>query len=637
MEIAARAVVIPLGVPTEGKGLGLGLAALVHAFVHLEGESVAIAELRPRRDSERIEGAPSPVEAFISPAAWRDMADRGDGSTHVGVVVTGSFQPPVDGHGAIRLLAFDARDGRTRASVDEAVDGPYAGATLVQAIGRLSGLLGGEIGGLDGLKDLPWESLESVLRAERCVLHDPARGGPHDRLAAMLHLGRAIVDAPEARYPAERLASIALEAVMGPMPAPRLAAAALRALERAVDDSSTSLDLVEALAALQVRLGRPEEAEQRMNAVIATHPKRARAYVLASQALRAQGKLDRARIVLQSALEAAGPDAFVAVEQGALLAAGGDLEGAVLAWRDALARDPLNPVAFGRLGAIAAQNRDTAAAQELIDTALGSPHAQADVLRCAVQLVLGSEEDGLARAARLVRLGERILERAPIDCAALLLVARSRLALGEHRQAAVRLDQLQQFAPRSPAAAEAQAVFLAMNEPDVHLEVQSLLRAAHSAPRERLLDVSIRARRLATAHRSWQAWLAAAIAERRRSRWAAARAALEAALEAAPGALPVLVEMAAVLVEIGDAGGAIERLEVAIAQGAPSPRAFELLARALSAVGRAPEALAAARTALTLAPEDSGLHSLLHRLHRAAPPERWTVKVRQFFRTLRNT
>src|SRR5580693_4452399 len=245
-----RALVIPFGVPTEGRGLGLGLAALVHACVHVEGGGVALAQLQSRRSEEQDlptpAGAP-PVEAFVPPAAWRDIARRGEPEAGVGVVLTGSFEPPSDGHGAIHLLAFDSRDGHTRARVDAPIDDARAGAGLVGAFEQLWSGLGGEIGALQGLRELGWESLESVLRAERCALHDPARGGPHDRLAAMLHFGRAIGDAPDARYPAERLAAIALDSAAGFALDPRLASAAVRALERATEDAPSCVELVEAL------------------------------------------------------------------------------------------------------------------------------------------------------------------------------------------------------------------------------------------------------------------------------------------------------------------------------------------------------------------------------------------------------
>ena len=44
-----RAVVIPFGVPDDGRGLGLGLAALVHSFAQIDGESVALAQLLARK------------------------------------------------------------------------------------------------------------------------------------------------------------------------------------------------------------------------------------------------------------------------------------------------------------------------------------------------------------------------------------------------------------------------------------------------------------------------------------------------------------------------------------------------------------------------------------------------------------
>ncbi|HZU84096.1 MAG TPA: hypothetical protein VE987_14305, partial [Polyangiaceae bacterium] len=56
-------VVIPFGVPAEGRGLGLGLAALVHAFAHVDGGAVAIAQLHGRRNDEPVDTAPSLVEA----------------------------------------------------------------------------------------------------------------------------------------------------------------------------------------------------------------------------------------------------------------------------------------------------------------------------------------------------------------------------------------------------------------------------------------------------------------------------------------------------------------------------------------------------------------------------------------------
>jgi tetratricopeptide (TPR) repeat protein len=623
-----RAVVIPFGVPSEGRGLGLGLAALVHACVHLDGGGVAIAQLHARRNDEPADAAPSPVEAFVPPAAWKDIAGRGETPTGVAVVVTGAFEPPVEGHGTLQLLAFDARDGQTRARVEAALDDVHAGATLVGALEQLGSRLGGEIGALGALRELDWESLESVLRAERCALHDPMRGGPHDRLAAMLHLGRAIGDAPAARYPVERLASIALETAMGAPLDPKLAAAAARALSRAVEDAPMHVELVEALSALQLRLGQAREAERRLNAALALAPARARLYALLSQALRAQGNLDAALAALQSAEARAGRDPLLSSERGVVLAARGDLEGATTAWREALARDPVHAAAFVSLAALAMRTRDGATAQALVDGALTAPRAHPDVLRRAVQLALASENEGIARASRVARLCERLLEVIPQEPWASLALAKSQVVLGDVAAARARLAQIEQGAPRSAPAAEAQAARLAIDEPAAEQEVQSVVRAAQSAAEGDLADVAARARRVATLHASWPAWVAAAVAERRRGRWAAARGALEVALEIAPGATVAHLELAEALLALDDAQGAVEHAENVLSLEGESPRALTVLARSLAAAGRQPEARDAAVRALALQPEAEELKALVEKLRAAPADQGWLGRLR---------
>src|ERR1051325_8662785 len=99
-----RAVVIPFGVPDDGRGLGLGLAALVHSFALIDGESVALAQLLARvkktapdadeedLEREREEDAPpapseaSPVEAFVPPHAWKDLTANGAAPPEVSLV-----------------------------------------------------------------------------------------------------------------------------------------------------------------------------------------------------------------------------------------------------------------------------------------------------------------------------------------------------------------------------------------------------------------------------------------------------------------------------------------------------------------------------------------------------------------------
>src|SRR4051812_11077224 len=104
-----RAVVIPFGVPDDGRGLGLGLAALVHSFAQIDGESVALAQLlssqpaaarartpRVRDDDDDdddddtdddasldVPHETGPVEAFVPPRAWKDLT--GSSSEPTGV------------------------------------------------------------------------------------------------------------------------------------------------------------------------------------------------------------------------------------------------------------------------------------------------------------------------------------------------------------------------------------------------------------------------------------------------------------------------------------------------------------------------------------------------------------------------
>jgi tetratricopeptide (TPR) repeat protein len=396
----------------------------------------------------------------------------------------------------------------------------------------------------------------------------------------MLHLGRAIGDAPLARYPAERLASIALETAMGATLDPKLAAAAARALARAVEDAPNSVELVEALAALEVRLGRARDAERRLNAALALAPGRTRLYALLSQALRAQGNLDAAMAAVDSGHAVAHRDSLLTIERGVVLAARGDFAGAAAAWREALAGDPVQPAAFTNLAALALRDSDHATGQWLVDAALASARAHPDVLRRAVQLALATEGEGIARASRVARLCGRLLEMLPDDAWASLALAKSQAVLGEVKAARVRLASIEQAAPQSAPAAEAQAARLAMDDPAVHEEVQRVLRAAHTAPPEELDGVAARARRVATLHASWPAWVAAAVAERRRGRWAAARGALEVALEMAPGAALAHVELAEALLALDDAPAALRHADLAATLEGESARVVALRQRA---------------------------------------------------------
>jgi tetratricopeptide (TPR) repeat protein len=613
----------------------------MHAFVHVEGGGVAIAQLHARRNDDPTDSAPSPVEAFVPPQAWRDIAGRGDAPAGVGVVLTGAFEPPVEGHGAIQLLAYDARDGRTRARVDAPLDGAHAGASLVGAFEQLWSRLGGEIGALRAIGDLDWEALESVLRAERCALHDPLRGGPHDRLAAMAHLGRAIGDAPGARYPVERLAAIALETAMGPALDERLAAAAARALERAVVDVTVGdgpdhAELAEALVALELRLGRMAEAERRARATLGAAPKRPRLHALLAQALRAQGKLDDALATLDAGLAKTPGDPLLCTERGMVLAARGDVTGAAAIWRVALARDPVHPGAFTQLAVLAMRTRDADAAQSLVDAALAAPNAHPDVFRRGVQLALQTEAEGIARASRVSRLCTKILEILPDDAGASLAKARALSALGEREAARERLAHVLRVAPGTPAAAEAQPLKLAMDDPAAGVELQSVLRAALNGTVADMQMVAVRGRAAGMKHEVWTGWFAAGVAERRLGRWQLASQMFAAAVDAAPGAAPAHLELAEAFLHTVEPAKALEHAQRAVALDGESARSLLVLARALVETDRPAEARTAAERALAMQPSDAEARALVGKLRRReAASEGWLARLARLLRRTR--
>ncbi len=444
-------------------------------------------------------------------------------------------------------------------------------------------------------------------------------------------LGRAIGDAPDARYPAERLAAIALDAASGFALDPRLAAAAMRALERATEDAPACVQLVEALGALQLRLGSPsrDAMELRMSAAIVVAPERARPYTLLSQALRAQGSLDAALAALEAAPVEALNDPLFSVERGMVLTARGDRDGASAAWREALRRDPVNPAAFCGLAALALHARDPALSEPLVDAALAAPAAHPDVLRRSVQLALAIEAKGLARASRVARLCGRLLDRVPDDAGTALALAHAHAQLGELPEARARLAQVERVAPGSSAAAEAQMARFAIDDPSANLELQSILRAAHAASLDDLVEVSARARRLAMTHGAWSGWLAAAVADRRSERWNSARVALESALEMAPGATPAHLEMANVLLALHDARGALLHAKRAIALEGESPRTLGVLSRALAEAGKSVEARATANRALSMQPDDEDLKTLAARLRQNEHEGGWGTKLRE--------
>jgi tetratricopeptide (TPR) repeat protein len=620
-----RAVIIPFGVPTEARGLGLGLAALFHGFTFIDGQSVGLAQLlaRPREDREGAPGAKplpaGPVEAFVPPEAWRELAGHGLGAADVSVVVTGAFEPPGEGKGLIQLLAFDPKDGSTRARVEAHIDSHRAGETLLVAFDDIWGKVGGELGLVRDIGDLSWDVLESLLRAERCVLHDPERNGPHDRLAAMLHLGRAVGDAPLAKFPAGRLAAVALETAATPVFDPKLAGAALRALHRASEDAPAQLDLLEATAALHARMGNAREAEAHATAALDRAPERARLYAILSEARRAQGDLDGALQAVDAGLRQVRDDGLLATERAVVLAQRGDLAGAELGWKRVLAQDAVYPAAYVNLAGLAAEKRDLTLAQALVDEALGAPHARPEVLRRAIQLAVATEAEGVPRAARVARLASSLVERVPGDAWGVLVLAQARVRLGESAAALEGFARVWQLAPETALAAEAQRERLACADPQASLEIEAVLRAAERAALEELEGVAARGRSLASHHGVWTAAFAQGVAEKRRDRRVAARSAFEEALKLAPGATPAHIELVDLCLLDGDHEKALRHAERVLLLEGKTGRALAGLAHALAANGQRDAAITTATAALVLLPADERLQKLVSGTPSTAP------------------
>lgn len=632
---------IPFGVPEDGRGLGLGLAALVHSFAQIDGESVALAQLLsrqpPKAEEEEQQAAPAsatPVEAFVPPQAWKDLTGAGSAPPGVSFVVTGAFEPPTDGRGLIQLLVFEANGGRTRARVEAAVDGENAGRALLAAFDEAFSQLDGELGTVREIGDLSWEALESVLRAERCALHDPLRGGPHDRLAAMVHLGRAIGDAPDSRLPASRLASLALDVAIGAAD-PKLADAALRALVRATEDAPRNADLVEAVAALSLRVGNADEAELRVREAIELEPDRARLYALLSEARRSRGDLDGALTAIEEGLLHGATDPLLGTERGIVLAERGKLEDAERAWRMVLDARPLYPPAFTNLAGLVMEKKDPVAAARLVDDALAHAPAHPDVLRRAIQLALATEPEGVARASRVGKLANQLVERAPRDAWANLILARALAHTGDRMAAVRRLQLVEELAPTSTFASEAQRGRLALEEPQASLEIDAVLRAAYAAAEADLDRIAGRARALATEHGVWNAHFAVGIAERRLERWRAARDAFAEAIRVSPGSTPAHMEIAGAYLALAEPDKALEHARKACDLDGETARTLAVLATSLLAAGQRDEAGHAIDRALALDATDEANRALAERIRTGRPRTSTLTRLRGIFRGLR--
>lgn len=448
----SRAVVLPFGVPPAFRGLGLGLAAMLHTFFRVQDTNMALVQViaRPREHDVTAHA----VEALVPPQAWRDMPGVEDTPEHVQLVVTGALQPPTEGRGALQIVAFDARSLEVRAKIEAPLDEQDAGAVLVRGLRELALRVDGDLGPLADLESVSWEALESVLRAERCTMIDPERGEPHDRLAAVLHLARAIADAPQARFAAGRLAALALDTSHRTGIDSRIAASALRALVGAISDAPQHVELLEATSVMHLRAGDPANAEVVALRALGLDGARGRVYAMLSEARRQQGNLDGAEEAVRTGIARAPTDFILLTEQGSIFALRGDDASARAAWDRALEIAPGFPPAFVNLAMLAGRSGDSLMAQQLVDHALALAHPPLETLRHAAQLALAAEPPGTARAARVAALCRSFLAQAPQAEMAMRILADALEELGETDELGPLREKLAKLQAREPAVAK---------------------------------------------------------------------------------------------------------------------------------------------------------------------------------------
>ena len=187
--------------------------------------------------------------------------------------------------------------------------------------------------------------------------------------------------------------------------------------------------------------------------------------------------------VLRTGFGASGREPALCVEWGAVCAARGDIVGAQTSWREALARDPYHPTAYGYLVALTLKQQDASTGGPMVGGCRSWRHIRGAcrcLLRGALQLALFSEADpgcpssGSAGAS----FCERVLDVSPKDSTALLVSAHALQALGQTSQARSRLDHIARVAAGSPQAADAEQLRFMLEDPATELEGRVSVRAA---------------------------------------------------------------------------------------------------------------------------------------------------------------
>ena len=459
----------------------------MHAFVHVEGGGVALAQLQcAQATTSRTAGGPRRAPRRGVRAA-RGVARHRGARRAAG----GRRRRP---HGLVRaadrrrtgrssLLAFDSRDGRTRARVDAPLDDDHAGASLVGALEQL------------------WS--RSRRRDRRAARTSRARSGSRSRACCAPSAARCTIRCAGAlttgsrrcctsgapsrtRPPRATRSSASRRSRSRPRRARRsirkLAAAAVRALERAVDDAPAHVELGRGArgAAAPHRpaaRGRAPNERRGLDRAEARRP-----YALLSQALRAQGKLDGALAVVDAGLAECGNDGRPSHRARRHPRRTRRLRRRARRRGERRSRGtPVHPPRSGSWRRSRCASTTRARRRRSSTPRSRRPRAHVDVLRRAVQLALvdrgrGARPRSAGRAALRAppRAGRRTTRRRSLGAG-----PGAGRAGRPPRARAPAWRQVDRVAPESASGAEAQITRLALDDPGAERELQSVLRAAH--------------------------------------------------------------------------------------------------------------------------------------------------------------
>jgi tetratricopeptide (TPR) repeat protein len=606
-----RIVVVPFGVSEgEFEGFGTALAALIHGFVVVDGESPALARVYATRlappdgerapssssssssstsssrppasgldDDEESDGAsdtaretgtktdasgpsskvPKVLEAELAPWHWSKVAPPG--GEQVDRVITGYLEPPLAGRGMVRVTVFDPTTERVIATAEEDCDEDDCGTAIADVLAKVLPGQNQSENPLADLRGLPWEALAEVLRAEKLLLPEanlPENEAESSRRlsAALLYLGRAVSEAPEAPFPARRLAavvsSVLAQARQG-RPDPATVAAARRAILRATQDAPKRPEPAEVAVVAALSEGDLVGAEARALTGLALFPQNPRFPRFLVEIRRERGDHAGAREALDAAAREPhfATDLGLAFEAARLALAEGDFatarrlaaEIATAAPGDVAGPLLLADVIDGIASGDAPASLQSGLAEDLEAYAEAAIASGIPVLlRRAIVLLLTRGVAGAARGALLETLASRYILEVPKDPEGYLVVAKAGREAGDRSAVDEAVVALQKLAPGTPLVAEA-----LVEQFGVHAEeaATTLDRIAETASNPELAPGDLEALQLQALHlaqefSAWPAYHLAGLLAARIGLVDRALAAFDAGLALAPGALPLL-------------------------------------------------------------------------------------------------